>query len=57
MSAVYRAEEKDERAEDRSSLPEPIFYGGTLPTSLECPCRDLSRARCRIYLHIPRRRA
>lgn len=55
MSAVYRAEEKDERAEDRSSLPEPIFYGGTLPTSLECPCRDLSRAHCRIYLHIPRR--
>lgn len=32
ISAVYRAEENDERAEDRSSLPEPIFYGGTLPT-------------------------
>lgn len=32
ISAVYCAEENDERAEDRSSLPEPIFYGGTLPT-------------------------
>lgn len=32
ISAVYRAEENDERAEDRSSLPEPIFYGGTLST-------------------------
>lgn len=32
ISAVYCAEENDERAEDRSSLPEPIFYGGTLST-------------------------
>lgn len=51
IAAACRAEENDERPEDRSSLPEPIFY--------EQPYVHLSSALVGIYLaraRVPLRR-